>query len=70
MSNELYLVLSIFSSIILILTKFVICTVLLLLHSGDNMPDGDNMELIDQVSAYNQCGLKIKSDLLGNIIPY
>ena len=31
------------------------------------MPDADNMELIDQVSAYNQCGLKIKSDLLGNL---
>ena len=64
--------LSVFSSIILVLTKFVICTVLLLLllHLGDNMPDGDSMELIDQVSAYNQCGLKIKSDLLGNLMPY
>jgi hypothetical protein len=31
------------------------------------MPDADNMELIDQVSVYNQCGLKIKSDLLGNL---
>jgi hypothetical protein len=34
---------------------------------GDNMPDADNMELTDQVSAYDQCGLKIKSDLLGNL---
>ena len=29
------------------------------------MPDGDNMELVDQESVYKQCGLKIKSDLLG-----
>jgi hypothetical protein len=35
--------------------------------SGDNMPDADSMELIDQVSVYDQCGLKIKSDLLGNL---
>ena len=33
---------------------------------GDNMPDADDMELIDQVSVYDQCGLKIKTDLLGN----
>lgn len=33
------------------------------------MPDADNMELIDQVSVYNQCGVKIKADLLGNLHP-
>ena len=32
---------------------------------GDNMPEGDSMVLVDQESVYNQCGLKIKSDLLG-----
>ena len=31
---------------------------------GDNMPDADGMELIDQNNAYMQCGLKIKTDLL------
>jgi len=29
------------------------------------MNDADNMELIDQESAYNQVGTKIKEDLLG-----
>jgi hypothetical protein len=33
--------------------------------TGANMQDGDDMLLVDQVSAYQQCGLKIKSDLLG-----
>lgn len=32
---------------------------------GDNMPDADDMELVDQENAYNQVGLKIKADLLG-----
>ena len=32
---------------------------------GDNMEDADNMELIDQVKAYEQCGKKIKKDLMG-----
>jgi hypothetical protein len=32
--------------------------------TGDNMPDADAMELIDHNSAYLQCGLKIKTDLL------
>jgi hypothetical protein len=45
------------------LSLLMINTILL----GDNMPDADSMELIDQVSAYDQCGLKIKSDLLGNL---
>lgn len=36
---------------------------------GDNMPDADDMELINQESAYSQCGLKIKNDLLtGNAV--
>ena len=32
---------------------------------GDNLQDADDMQLIDQQEAYRQCGLKIKSDLLG-----
>eukprot|EP01033_Poteriospumella_lacustris_P003736 gene3736-2647_t len=32
---------------------------------GDNMPDADEMQLVDQASAYEQCGKKIKDDLLG-----
>lgn len=31
---------------------------------GDNMPNADDMKLIDQDLAYGACGLKIKSDLL------
>ena len=31
---------------------------------GNNMQDADNMLLIDQVKAYESCGLKIKSDLM------
>ena len=31
----------------------------------NDMPDADAMQLIDQESAYSQCGMKIKSDLLG-----
>ena len=30
-----------------------------------DMHDADAMMLIDQESAYSQCGMKIKSDLLG-----
>eukprot|EP01038_Epipyxis_sp_PR26KG_P007613 gene7613-10366_t len=33
--------------------------------TGNNMQDADDMELVDQLNAYNQCGLKIKSDLMG-----
>ncbi len=33
--------------------------------TGDNMPDADDMELVDQEMAYSQCGTKIKADLLG-----
>jgi len=33
--------------------------------TGDNMPDADAMELIDQVKAYESVGKKIKADLLG-----
>jgi hypothetical protein len=29
---------------------------------GDNMPDADGMELIDQNKAYAQCGMKIKKE--------
>ena len=31
---------------------------------GDNMPDAQGMELIDQIKAYDSCGLKIKNDLM------
>ncbi len=33
--------------------------------TGENMPDAEEMELIDQANAYQQCGKKIKDDLLG-----
>lgn len=33
--------------------------------TGDNMQDAEDMELINQLEAYNQCGLKIKADLMG-----
>jgi|LauGreDrversion4_1035100.scaffolds.fasta_scaffold718466_1 hypothetical protein len=29
------------------------------------MPDADGMTLIDQNAMYQQCGVKIKADLLG-----
>lgn len=29
------------------------------------MPDADDMALVNQLEAYNQCGLKIKEDLMG-----
>jgi hypothetical protein len=36
---------------------------------GDNMSDADEMLLIDQPAAYDQCGKKIKDDLLtGNAV--
>jgi hypothetical protein len=36
---------------------------------GDNMPEADAMEMINQEMAYDQCGMKIKSDLLtGNAV--
>lgn len=36
---------------------------------GENMQDADDMTLVNQESAYDQCGLKIKSDLLtGNAV--
>ena len=36
---------------------------------GDNKPDADGMELIDQEKAYNACGKKIKNDLMaGNAV--
>lgn len=36
---------------------------------GDNMPDAEEMVLIDQPAAYEQCGKKIKEDLLtGNAV--
>jgi hypothetical protein len=33
--------------------------------TGDNMPDADDMQLVDQGEVYRQVGTKIKSDLLG-----
>ncbi len=37
--------------------------------TGDNMKDADDMELIDQVKAYESCGKKIKNDLMtGNAV--
>jgi hypothetical protein len=37
--------------------------------TGNNMPDADEMELVNQENAYGQCGLKIKNDLLtGNAV--
>lgn len=33
--------------------------------TGDNKPEADEMTLVDQEEVYNQCGMKIKSDLMG-----
>jgi hypothetical protein len=33
--------------------------------TGNNMQDAEDMKLVNQEMAYDECGLKIKSDLLG-----